>query len=177
MVSFTPRPLYSSCGMNPWYPLDRKLHEPQCRSGRCAQNSWPYRDSNSGPSVVQPVAIPTALFRFHGRIGEDTFNLSIYLSVSLCSPLLGLGRFSSFLIFYTVCRAPWTGDQPVVRPLPTHRTAQTQNKRTLKSIPQVGFEPTTPAFELAKTVHALDSAATLIGKRLPQYDNVYYVCI
>jgi hypothetical protein len=27
----------------------------------------------------------------------------------------------------------------------------------------VGFEPTTPVFERAKTVHALDRAATVIG--------------
>jgi hypothetical protein len=30
-------------------------------------------------------------------------------------------------------------------------------------MPQVGFEPTTPVLERAKTVHALDSAATVIG--------------
>jgi hypothetical protein len=30
-------------------------------------------------------------------------------------------------------------------------------------MPQVGFEPTMPVFERAKTVHALDRAATLIG--------------
>jgi hypothetical protein len=30
-------------------------------------------------------------------------------------------------------------------------------------MPSVGFEPTIPAFERAKTVHALDSAATVIG--------------
>jgi hypothetical protein len=33
-------------------------------------------------------------------------------------------------LFYTDSRTPWTRDQPVVRPLPTHRTTQTQNKRT-----------------------------------------------
>jgi hypothetical protein len=31
--------------------------------------------------------------------------------------------------FYTDGRAPWTSDQLVARPLPTHRTTQTQNKR------------------------------------------------
>jgi hypothetical protein len=36
----------------------------------------------------------------------------------------------SFLTLYTVGRTPWMGDQPVARPLPTHRTTQTQNKRT-----------------------------------------------
>jgi hypothetical protein len=30
-------------------------------------------------------------------------------------------------------------------------------------MPRVGFEPTIPAFERAKTVHALDGAATVIG--------------
>jgi hypothetical protein len=34
------------------------------------------------------------------------------------------------------------------------------------STPQVGFEPTTPAFERAKTVHAIVRTATVIGKVL-----------
>jgi hypothetical protein len=38
--------------------------------------------------------------------------------------------FFSFLILYTVGRTPWAGDQRVTRPLPTHRTTQTQNKST-----------------------------------------------
>jgi hypothetical protein len=33
-------------------------------------------------------------------------------------------------LFYTDGRHPWTSDQPVARPLPTHRTTQTQNKCT-----------------------------------------------
>jgi hypothetical protein len=41
-----------------------------------------------------------------------------------------------FLQFRNLCytdgRTPWTSDQPVARPLPTHRTTQTQNKRTHK---------------------------------------------
>jgi hypothetical protein len=54
-------------------------------------------------------------------------------------------------------------DQPVARPLPEHRIAQTQSKRTQTSMPQVGFEPTIPVFERAKTIHALDPAAIVIG--------------
>jgi hypothetical protein len=65
----------------------------------------------------------------------------------LYSPLLDLGRFFSFLILYTVGRTPWTGDQPVARPLPTHRTTQTQNKGTQTSMHWLGFEHTIPAFE------------------------------
>jgi hypothetical protein len=77
--------------------------------------------------------------------------------------LLDLGLFFSFLILYAVGRTPWAGDQPVARPLPTHRTIQTQNKRTQTSTPRVGLEPTIPVFEQAKAVHALDRAATAIG--------------
>jgi hypothetical protein len=47
------------------------------------------------------------------------------------SPLLGPGFFFSFVIFfYKDGRTLWTSDQPVARPLPTHRTTQTQNKCT-----------------------------------------------
>jgi hypothetical protein len=42
---------------------------------------------------------------------------------------------------------PWNGDQPVARPLLTHRTTQTQNKSTQTSMPRVGFQPTIPVFE------------------------------
>jgi hypothetical protein len=75
----------------------------------------------------------------------------------------GLGRFFSFLMFYRVGRTPWTGDQPVARPLPAHRTVQIQNKRTQTSMHQIGFEPAIPVFERAETVHALDHVATVIG--------------
>jgi hypothetical protein len=38
-------------------------------------------------------------------------------------------------------------------------------------MPQVGFEPTIPVFEQAKTVHGLDRAATVIGRNAYiQYD-------
>jgi hypothetical protein len=53
--------------------------------------------------------------------------------------------------------------QPVARPLPAHRTTQTQNKHTQIPTPLVGFEDTIPVFERAKRVHALGLAATVIG--------------
>jgi hypothetical protein len=41
----------------------------------------------------------------------------------LYRPFLGLGRFFSLLVLYALDgRTPRTGDQPVSRPLPTHRT-------------------------------------------------------
>jgi hypothetical protein len=45
------------------------------------------------------------------------------------------------------------GRTPVARPLPTQRTTQI-------FMPRMGFEPTIPVFERAKTVHGLDRAAT-----------------
>jgi hypothetical protein len=56
-----------------------------------------------------------------------------------------------------------TADQSVTRPLPTHRTTQTQNKGAQISMPRVRFEPMTPVFERAKTLHALDRVTTVIG--------------
>jgi hypothetical protein len=72
----------------------------------------------------------------------------------LYSPL-GLGRFFGFLKLYTLGRTPWTGDQPVGRPLLTHRTTSTQNKRTQTSMPRVGFEPTTPVLKREKNGSSL----------------------
>jgi hypothetical protein len=62
--------------------------------------------------------------------------LSIYGSTVL---LLDLGRFLSFLILYPVDRTPWTGVQPTARPLPTHKTTQTQNELTQTSMPWFSF--------------------------------------
>jgi hypothetical protein len=78
-------------------------------------------------------------------------------------PFVGPWPIFSNLILYTVGRTPWMADQLVARLLPTHRITQTQNKRTQISMPRVGFEPTIPVFERAKTVHDLDRAATVIG--------------
>jgi hypothetical protein len=66
--------------------------------------------------------------------------LLLLLLLWLYSPLLGLGLFLSFLILYTVGRTLWMGDQPVARPLPTHRTTQTHNKRTQYSHPCLGWD-------------------------------------
>jgi hypothetical protein len=63
------------------------------------------------------------------------------------------------------------GDESVARPLPTHRTAQTQNKRTQTFMPRMGFEPTIPVFERAKTVHIFERASTVIGTFLTDYTN------
>jgi hypothetical protein len=90
--------------------------------------------------------------------------LAIYHSIYVSTAILwDLGRFFTFLIFYTIGSNPWTGDQLVARPLPAYKTAKTQNKRTQTSMPRVGFERTIPLFERTKTVHALDRAVSVIG--------------
>jgi hypothetical protein len=86
-------------------------------------------------------------------------NVVILLSVSVKSSSLSI--YGSTALCWTL--TSWTGDQPVARPLPAHRTVQRQNKRTQTCIPQVGFEPTIPLFERVKTIHALGRAATVIG--------------
>jgi hypothetical protein len=96
--------------------------------------------------------------------------LARHLSVAL-QPFVGPWPLFSFLILYTVGRTPWTGDHPVTRPLPTHGTTQTHNKHTQTSMPRLGLEPTTPAFERAKTVHALDRAGTVVGLQCLEGDN------
>jgi hypothetical protein len=52
VVSFTALPSYP-CGKNPRYPSDRRLGGPQSSDLKIF---YPNRDSNSDPSVVQPVA-------------------------------------------------------------------------------------------------------------------------
>jgi hypothetical protein len=94
--------------------------------------------------------------------------LSIYLPLSLYLylPIYGFTVLCwalaacQFLNLYTGVRAPRTGDQPVARSLPAHRTTQTQNKRTQTYMPPVGFEPTVLVYKLAKTVYALGGPYT-----------------
>jgi hypothetical protein len=69
------------------------------------------------------------------------YTTKIYLSTIL---LLDLNRFFSFLILYAIGKTPCTGDKPVTRSLPTHRTTQTQNKRTQTSIPLSGIRTHDP---------------------------------
>jgi hypothetical protein len=103
---------------------------------------------------VRPVA---------SRIGRKSTTKCTFIHSFFNGSTLGPWRFFSFVILNTVGKTSWMVDQPVARLLPTHRTAQTQNKDKQTSVPRVGFESTTPALDQTKTVHALDSAATVIG--------------
>jgi hypothetical protein len=81
-----------------------------------------------------------------------TAEVYLYIYLWLYSPLLDLGSFFSFLILYTVSRTPWAGDQPVARPLPTHRINSHRH-------PCLEWDSN----PWAKIAHALDRAATVIG--------------
>jgi hypothetical protein len=102
--------------------------------------------------------------------------LLLLLLFNSCFFLWSIGHlwnFFSFSILYTVRRTPWTGDEPVARPLPMQI-----------HMPQVRFKPTIPVFERAKTVHDLDRAATVIGCSfvgtkiiIVQFCCGFYVCV
>jgi hypothetical protein len=51
------------------------------------------------------------------KLNGQSSTLSLYGSTALWT----LAIFFNFFILYTVGRTPWTGDQPVARPLSTHR--------------------------------------------------------
>jgi hypothetical protein len=52
-----------------------------------------------------------------------------YYYYGCTAPCWALTNFSVVLGLYIVGNSPWTGDQPVARPLLIRRTTQTQNKR------------------------------------------------
>jgi hypothetical protein len=64
------------------------------------------------------------------------------------------GPWHLFQFLDPVHRTPWMGNQPITRPIPNAEHRYRINTHTFT--PQVGFEPTIPAFEQVKTVHALD---------------------
>jgi hypothetical protein len=72
---------------------------------------------------------------------------------------LNFGNLFSFLVLCSVSRNLLTWDQPVARLLPTDR--EQTNKRMRIGVPLVAIEFMTLEFELAKTVHASDGAATV----------------
>jgi hypothetical protein len=98
--------------------------------------------------------IPCSFFAQFPRISIERA-LLFFFSLSLAlQPPWALASDFQFHDYFTDGRTPWTSDQLVARPLPKHRTTETQNKH--EHIPCVGFEPTIPASERAKTVHGSD---------------------
>jgi hypothetical protein len=65
VVTFTAWQLYPRV-KTPLYPLDRRLCRPQSRSGRCSEEKN-FDPAGNRTSAVQPVAVPTKLFRLHKK--------------------------------------------------------------------------------------------------------------
>jgi hypothetical protein len=65
-------------GKSPWYPLDKRLGEPQSQSGQCEENFSPYRDSNSDPSVIQPIA---SQYNGYGILAQRSIHLALLNSI------------------------------------------------------------------------------------------------
>jgi hypothetical protein len=69
------------------------------------------------------------------------------------------------VIIYSQTEGLLMSDQPVARPLPKHRTTQTQNKRI--HTPNIhalsGIWTHDPSVRANEDVHALDDAATMTG--------------
>jgi hypothetical protein len=81
----------------------------------------------------------------------------------LLLPVRSIRLISQFHDHFTDRRTPWKGDLLVARPIPKHRiNAYTHTHQT--SMLCVGFKPTIPASERAKTVHTLDRSATVTGR-------------
>jgi hypothetical protein len=64
--------------------------------------------------------------KFHSTL---FYSVPIY-SILVLQPSVWPWALFQFLNLNTDGRTPWTGDQHVARPLPTHRTTQTQNTHT-----------------------------------------------
>jgi hypothetical protein len=76
--------------------------------------------------------------------------------------MLGLGRYFSFLLLYTVGRTKWMEISPSYG-FCLHTGQCKHKKRSQISMSRVRFEPIIPVFERAKTVYVSDHAATAIG--------------
>jgi hypothetical protein len=86
-----------------------------------------------------------------------------FLSIYGSRALVYLGRFFSFLIYTQPVGLLGRRASPSQgRYLHTEQHKHRINTQT--SMPRVGFEPVILVFKRAKTVHALDRAATVLGK-------------
>jgi hypothetical protein len=87
---------------------------------------------------------------------------SIYLSVAV-QPFVGPLSLFQFLDLFTQSVGLLGRGISPSQGRYQHTGQHKQNKRTQTSMPQMGFENTIPVFEVTKTVHVLDRAATVIG--------------
>jgi hypothetical protein len=91
-------------------------------------------------------------------------------------PPWALASSVSFMIIFTEGRTPWTSDQLFAKPLPNHRTTQSQNKHiyTPNIHALIGIRTYDPSLR-ASTVHALDSSTTVISSANTVESRIYLV--
>jgi hypothetical protein len=75
-------------------------------------------------------------------------NLFINGSKTIC---YSLSEFLNFVFLCTVCRTPWTGDQPVERPLHTHRTTQIE-RNVHRHLRAGGIRTHDPSFRASEDI-------------------------
>jgi hypothetical protein len=122
------------------------------KSTKFCHHSWcKNQDSNPTPAKYESLPLPPSQPVWWCVIYISPPPLSRY---STSEHGASVKRFVSLqcLKTKTVGRTPWTGDRHIARPLPI----QTQT-----SMPCVGFEPTIPAFQRAKTLYSAYNIAEL----------------
>jgi hypothetical protein len=98
----------------------------------------------------------------------------IHSSMSL-QPFVGPWPLLQFRnLFYTDGRIPWTSDQSIARPLPTHRTTQTQNERTHTDIHALrGIRTHDPSIRASEDSSCLRPRGRCDRQYLPIWSHIY----
>jgi hypothetical protein len=89
--------------------------------------------------------------------------LLLLLLLFLYSSLLGFGGFSVFWSYTQSVRSLERGISPLKASAYTQNNTNTEWTYIKIFMPWLGLEPMIPAFERAKTIHALGRAATVVG--------------
>jgi hypothetical protein len=66
-------------GKGPWCPLDTRLGGPQSQSRQHGEHSWPYWDSNSNPSIIQPVASHYTNYAIQSHFNNISYKINLSL--------------------------------------------------------------------------------------------------
>jgi hypothetical protein len=72
--------------------------------------------------------------KLYGPVRRYIYIHFVFIFYVALQPLWDLAAFQSPDLF-AICRTSWTSDQLVTRPLPKHKTAQTQNKHIYNKYP------------------------------------------
>jgi hypothetical protein len=82
---------------------------------------------------VQDGSVEMLMYSYMPLLHLFYYNYYYFMSLQ---PFVGTWPLLQFLNLFTVGRTPWTGDQPVARPLPTHRTnAHNTDMHALSGVP------------------------------------------